>query len=1378
MESAGRQILIAAAQAFDGILAIAVILLDQHILRSASLSLFEHAVKVDIALADDVHAATVSTVLQMDAGNAAGQLFEALRRICAAHLRPIGIKGNAHQLSRDVLADAVEDAHAVDLLEFLIVVVVHEVLSVLLEYLCRFTVVFDEALIGHALFRIKGIPAKTYIVAAEHIVLLGDLRRLSNDAIRLGMRNNALQAVLLQFSIQPFRLKGTGSGNLNRAVADISNLLQRLSKAFQRLAGITDRKKLCTDFHHDLTLLENLAKRLAGCVKRLIIGIVAISADCTLVIFALKRRKAVKNLQMGLQRQRTSTHRHILSDNARNLTDALTRRHNIAVRQRILDVQIFDKGLQHFPACPCILTALDKVRRIIDSLQFRERLMKLEASAGHIAINALFIFVAQIDSASLCRFDHRAHLIKYLAPEFLGRTAGRNIEGEHADILRTQNVGNIQRMAELVQMSRKVVLFNIDLADRRADRPYLKTRFVHACADLFCLVRRQIRNILTIRISDLEAVQTVSMHRGNLTADLRTRLICKCINAQFAHNTHHPTGQRPYFFIIIISENPLQCNSLFLKEAVKSYKPIDSKRRSCYNLFATHSPYKERSMRMFSLKFISAGTAYSTFTEMVPAPCLRRTFTMDTPVQSASITICGLGFYEFYINGARLTKGLLAPYISNPDDILYYDAYDIAPYLREGKNTIAIMLGNGMLNCPGGDIWDMQLARYRSAPKAALSFEAALTDGSTLAFEADEQFVCAPSPIYYDDLRIGEFYDARNEHTGWTLPDFDDSDWFPAMHAETPRGECRLCTAEPIVVTGELKPITLRRASMGVVPDFRDTLPVVQPTGVEGQTEGWLYDFGVNAAGNIRLKIHGQRGQKIVMQFAEELDADGNLDLRGMNFLPQALNHRDIYICKGDGEELYTPHFAYHGFRYCLVLGLEDTQATPELLTYLVMNSDLRSMGDFSCSDPILNQIQQCTRVSDLANFYYFPTDCPHREKNGWTADAALSTEQMLLNFAPENSYREWLNNIRKAQREDGALPGIVPTSGWGFDWGNGPAWDCALVILPYYIWRLRGDTSIIRENAAAIMRYLHYITTRRDEDGLIHIGLGDWCHCTRAGADDFKAPLELTDTLMCMDISRKAATLFAAVGMESQRAFAMAVHEEFRSAGRRHLIDHNTLTALGCCQSSQAMAIYYDLFDNAEKPEAFRVLLRLIEQNEGLMDVGVLGARILFRVLSEFGRSDLAYDMIVTERYPSYGYWMRHGATSLWENFHPEGANPSSHNHHFWGDVSAWMIEYLAGICLNPNENDVSCVHIRPRFVEKLNHISAHHTAPAGRISSEWTRDGEAILLRITIPEGCHGRILLEDGWQFDHGHRTLPARTGEYRIIPAGRLNTRYYG
>lgn len=769
---------------------------------------------------------------------------------------------------------------------------------------------------------------------------------------------------------------------------------------------------------------------------------------------------------------------------------------------------------------------------------------------------------------------------------------------------------------------------------------------------------------------------------------------------------------------------------------------------------------------MFSTKFVSATRDYSTFEKMVPAPYLRKSFEIGALPAASSVTICGLGFYELYVNGTRITKGLLAPYISNPDDILYYDRYDVKPLLKTGRNVIAVLLGNGMLNCPGGDIWDFQLARFRSAPKVALCYEAESADGEKTMFEADESFRCAPSPIYYDDLRAGEYYDARREIPGWNLPDFDDSGWTSALPAETPRGECRLCQAEPIVTTHELAPVSIRRAAIGKLPDTRKTLPVLPYADeTEAAMRGWLYDFGVNAAGLCRLKVRGHAGQKIVLQFGEALDENGDLDLRGMTFLPHCRNHRDIYICKGDGEEIYVPSFTYHGFRYCLVLGLEDVQATSELLTYQVMNSDLKVIGGFSCSDDVLNKLYQATLVSDLANFYYFPTDCPHREKNGWTGDAALSAEQMLMNLTAENSYREWLNNIRAAQLEDGRIPGIVPTTGWGFEWGNGPAWDCVLANLPFFIWRYRGDTAIIRENAAALMRYLTYIMTRRDERGLIHIGLGDWVHT--AHSNHPKAPLVLTDTIECMDISRKSAMMFAAANLEPERMYAQAVYDALRAAARKYLIDPDTMTAYGCCQASQAMAIFYDLFDPAEKSAAMQVLLEMIEDNDELMDVGMLAGRVLFRLLAQSGHADLAYRMIVTPRNPSYGNWIKKGATSLWEDLDDDEA-PASLNHHMWGDISAFMIECIAGIQVNPCCVDPAEIRIHPHFIADLSHAEGRHRGVHGEIVSAWKREGALIRLTLTLPEGYRGDILLDKDWQFDDGRRVKDLKSGEYVLLP----------
>ncbi len=743
----------------------------------------------------------------------------------------------------------------------------------------------------------------------------------------------------------------------------------------------------------------------------------------------------------------------------------------------------------------------------------------------------------------------------------------------------------------------------------------------------------------------------------------------------------------------------------------------------------------------FPMHFIFAGPRYSTLTDFVPAPYFRKRFRLDTLPEKAELLICGLGFYELYLNGKRITKGLLSPYISNPDDLLYYDDYDLLPYLQEGENVLGVLLGNGLQNNPGGYVWDFEKARFRGAPEFALQLDLAFPDGSTMTLESDETFRTAPSPIFGDDYRNGEYYDARREIPGWCAPGFDDSGWAPAQLAPLPRGEAVLSRIEPIAVAREILPISVTPAE-----------------------DGYLFDFGENAAGVCRLTIQGEAGQTITLYHAEMVK-DGKLDRRSISFDENDYVQKDIYICKGEGTETYTPTFTYHGFQYVLVKGLKPEQASKDLLCFVVLHTRLRERGGFSCSDATANALQAMVRRSTLTNFHHFPTDCPQREKNGWTADAALSAEHTLLNLEPDKNYHAWLKNIRKAQADSGALPGIIPTSGWGFSWGNGPAWDSVLIYIPYLTYLYRHDKAILEENAHAILRYLDYLTTKIRPDGLICCGLGDWCPVGR-GADQYKSPLEFTDTVISMDLCEKSAYIFDALGMQAQKEFALGIYHRLRKAARARLLDLSSMTALGRCQTSQAMAIFYSLFDEAEKPEAFRRLLEMVHESDDHMDVGVLGGRVLFHVLSEFGHSDLAFRMITRKDYPSYGEWVARGRTTLRESFHPQDCD--SLNHHFWGDISHWFLRHLAGIHYNPRRRGAE-VDIKPNFIEQLDFAAGWHEAPEGKIAVRWERAKEGILLVIEAPPALAGNICLPQGYAFaDTGLCERPLCAGDYFVSP----------
>ena len=713
--------------------------------------------------------------------------------------------------------------------------------------------------------------------------------------------------------------------------------------------------------------------------------------------------------------------------------------------------------------------------------------------------------------------------------------------------------------------------------------------------------------------------------------------------------------------------------------------------------------------------FIKATEEYCTLDKHVPAPLFRKSFSITSDVNRATLSISGLGFYILTVNGENITKGHIAPYISNPDDICYYDEYDVAPYLKKGKNVIGIILGNGFMNAIGGAVWDFDKADFRGAPRLALEFECECLDG-VISFSADESFRTHPSPLTFDDLRLGEIYDASLKIEGWDLPSFDDSGWKSAIVAEAPKGEMRLCLAEPIRVQRELKPISVKRVG-----------------------DSYLYDFGINTAGVCRLSIKAEKGQKITMWHGEYL-RDGvfnndriRFDLGKWPFYSE-YNQTIRYIASGDGIEQYTAHFSYYGFRYVLVEGLTEKQATKDLLTYLVMSSDIKTVGGFECSDERVNRLYNMVSNSDRSNFFYFPTDCPHREKNGWTGDASVSAPHMILMHDVSNSFSVWLDNVRKAQNDKGALPGIVPTTGWGFAWGNGPLWDSVIFNLPYEMYKKRGNTEVIKQNADAMLRYLSYVLTRRSENGTVAIGLGDWCQVGSVISGKYDAPLAVTDSITVMDIARKAAEMLCAVGMTDGASFALGIYRDMRDTIRRELVDLNSMTVLGRCQTSQAAALYYGVFDQNEEREAFDRLVEIIAEKDNRIACGLLGLHTIFHVLSRFGRSDLAYEMIMADGYPSYAFLLEYGETSLVEKFMPDPYDSESHNHHFLGDIARWFTYYVAGL----EVVDHKTVRINKLSIPSITHASAWYDLPLGRVTLTQTRDenGE-VNVKISAPDG-----------------------------------------
>lgn len=744
------------------------------------------------------------------------------------------------------------------------------------------------------------------------------------------------------------------------------------------------------------------------------------------------------------------------------------------------------------------------------------------------------------------------------------------------------------------------------------------------------------------------------------------------------------------------------------------------------------------------MQYISAGTQQFVLKTTPPAPYIRKAFDLDFKPNRAVIRITTNGFYRLFINGKEITKCVLAPYISNSDHLCYYDEYEVSNELTEGRNAIGIILGNGHAN----PFWHA-LGLHNSF-KVGMPVKCALQlTADDFFLESDASFKTHPSPMVSDVYRYGVHYDARLEIDGWNLPDFDDSGWENVCEVAAPAGRPLLCEADLTVQREERKPVSIELQENfyylhdSLVPD---STPIFESY-VES---GYLYDFGINTAGLVRLKIKGERGQKITMRFGEKLYHDAKFNLNSVYTVKEGVEqyadilHTDTYILRGGEEEVYVPFFTYHGFRYVLVEGLKPEQATEELLTYLVMNSNVSRRSDFKCSDETFNTLYQMGVNSDLSNFWYFPTDCPHREKSGWTNDMSMSMEQFLLTLDCSNSLRVWLEGYLADQREDGTLTAIIPTVGEFARGYNGVLSDSNLVNLPYYCYKFDGRVDILEQTADAIKKYMDYSMSVRDERGLVSNSLNDWA---QPGGRNMgiKTDRALLDSTLLIDMAHKCMTIFGVLGDEAWVSKCARFANELRTAVREHLINFGTMGTKDGAQTAQALALAMGIFTEEEYPAAYKELLARIAKKHNHVYCGMAGLRYIFHVLLDNGDADLAHLMIARPDAPSYGNMIVRGATALCECLEDNRFNQSE-NHHFFGDILNLFISDYAGLRINPNMDNPNEVLIKPSFASVLNWAEASYTTKCGTVTTKWERAEDGYDISVTVPDGVTGNIWLNN--------------------------------
>lgn len=677
------------------------------------------------------------------------------------------------------------------------------------------------------------------------------------------------------------------------------------------------------------------------------------------------------------------------------------------------------------------------------------------------------------------------------------------------------------------------------------------------------------------------------------------------------------------------------------------------------------------------------------FTEKNYAPMFRRKFHVSS-TEGAVLSVCGLGFAHYYINGKRVTEDLFIAPVSDYTKTLWYTRYDVSHLLREGENVIAVWCGNGWYNEDFKTAWDYDQASWRDLPKVILQLD---IDGQTV-LGSDANFKFRPeSAVWFNALRSGEYFDATKYDADWASLDFDDTDWENAILDDTPpTGVFRECVCEPIREFKEYK-----------------TQKVYQ------RGDACIFDIGQNISGYIRIKVKGQKGQALTIRYAEQIHEDLTLNMNGMDiphFYPESKCQTDRLILSGEEIE-WSPRFVYHGFRYIEIEGL--TSADEAAVSGIFVHQAVERQGEFECSNLTLNALFKAGVYSVWSNMFYSLTDCPTREKLGWANDAQGTCDQILTNFKAEKFFRKWLTDMYDAMREDGAMPGIIPTSGWGFEWGNGPVSDGVLFEVPYRLYRHTGDGDPLIESPPYFKRYLAYLDARRDENGFVDFGLPDWA---AYGLDQKnpKVPRALINGVLEYHFCNVAALAQKLAGeettfAESARALGQKITEMYIKDGRCTVDE----------QTAVAMLIYFDL---GEREPLAKQLKGLIEKHDFHHDCGMVGIRRLYLALNKCGLQEYAYRILVNRGCPSYVDWLDDGATTLYEHW----AIPriSSRNHHMNSDFMSWLMKTVLGIT-----GDFSQTQIDPYFFKDLKWAKGR----CGDIGVSWEKIDGKVKLCIDVP-------------------------------------------
>ncbi len=706
---------------------------------------------------------------------------------------------------------------------------------------------------------------------------------------------------------------------------------------------------------------------------------------------------------------------------------------------------------------------------------------------------------------------------------------------------------------------------------------------------------------------------------------------------------------------------------------------------------------------------------------------LRKEFVANKPVARAVVSLAGLGLSELWLNGRKVGDAVLSPAFAQYDQRVYYVTYDVTHQLQAGSNTLGVILGNGRFYADRSKVYAGTVSF--GYPKLLLNLRVDYTDGTAAEVVSDGTWqLTLDGPILANNDFDGEDYDARKELSNWSLPGLSKAgqSWQPAQIVAAPTGRLTAQLMEPIRVTGTITPVSVTEIHPGV----------------------FIFDLGQNIAGWCRLHVRGPAGTPVTLRHAETLRPDGTLyraNLRGAEAT-------DTYTLNGQGQETWEPRFTTHGFRYVEVTGWPGK---PDLhaLEGRVVNDDLPVAGQFLCSNELVNRIYTNIVWGTRGNYRSMPSDCPQRdERQGWLGDRSeeCKGEAYLFDIAP--LYAKWRQDMADAQRPNGVLPDIAPAY-WPI-YSDNVTWPSSAIIIPSALERYFGDRGVAAKHYTDAARWMEHMLGEADHYILSKDNYGDWCvppeEATLIHSKDPARQTEkalLATAYFYYDL-KLMAHYAAELGQPTEATRWWELAARFKTAFNDKFLDRTKGQYSNGTQTSDVLPLAFGLVPEEMRAGIFAHLVAKIKnETQDHIGTGLIGGQYLNRVLSDNGRADLAYRMAGQKTYPSWGYMVEHGATTIWELWNGNSADPTmnSGNHVMLiGDLVVWLYEDLAGIAPDDAQPGFKHIIMRPRPVGDLTFVQASHRSPYGLITSEWHRSGTAFDWRIEIPANTTATIYV----------------------------------